>query len=109
MRRTRKPVFHKSNIFIRDIQHAIQDYFETNGPGPVSRPEAERMATEVVSLYIGSGILRQVDNQAFTLNLQEFGTPDSGTYAMLTIEGGPMPRLATSNSAAPVGVAICAK
>jgi hypothetical protein len=91
MRRTRKPVFHKSNVFFRDIEYAIRDYFDTVEREPVTLPEAERMARNVVELYTQSGILREVNNQAYVLDSPEWMTPTSGTYSMLTLEGAPMP------------------
>ncbi|SRR5579883_972511 len=91
MRRTRKPVFHKSNIFFRDVQYAIRDYFDTVEREPVSIPEAAEMANEVIALYTKRGLLRQVNNQAYLLNFPEFSTPKAGTYAMLTIHGAPLP------------------
>lgn len=91
MRRTRKPVFHKSNIFFRDIQYAIKDYFDTVEREPVSIPEAERLAIEVVERYTMAGLLRKVSNQAYLLDMPAFATPKDGTYAMLTIHGAPLP------------------
>jgi hypothetical protein len=91
MRRTRKPVFHKSNVFFRDIQYAIRDYFDTVEREPVSIPEAERMAHEIVEDYTERGILRKVGNQAYLLVSPEWATPKDGTYAMLTIHGAPLP------------------
>lgn len=90
MNRTRKPVFHKSNVFVRDIQYAIRDYFDTIEGEPIRLPEAERIAYEVVRLYVDSGVLRQVNNQAYRLEMPEFATPTDGTYAMLTIHGAPL-------------------
>jgi len=91
MRRTRKPVFHKSNVFFRDIQYAVRDYFDTVEREPVSIPEAERMARDVVELYTERGLLRKVNNQAYLLSSPEWATPKDGTYAMLTIHGAPLP------------------
>ncbi len=54
-------------------------------------PEAERMAAEIVQLYTRRGVLRKVNNQAYTLNMPEFATTADGTYAMLTIHGAPLP------------------
>jgi hypothetical protein len=90
MRRTRKPVFHKSNIFFRDIQYAIKDYFDTVERESVSIPEAERLAMEVVERYTLSGLLRKVNNQAYLLDMPSFKTPQDGTYTMLTIHGAPL-------------------
>ena len=91
MRRTRKPVFHKSNLFFRDIQFAVRDYFDAVERSPITLPEAERMAHEIVERYTTEGILRPVNNQAFCLEYPEWKTPAAGTYAMLTIHGAPLP------------------
>jgi len=91
MRRTRKPVFHKSNVFFRDIQYAIRDYFDAVEREPISTPEAERMARDVVELYTERGLLRKVNNQAYLLESPEWITPKDGTYAMLTVHGAPLP------------------
>jgi len=91
MRQTRKPVFHKSNVFFRDIQHAVHDYFESVKGEQVSLPEAERMAKEIVQLYTQQGVLRQVNNQAYRLEGPAWMTPKDGTYTMLTLNGTPLP------------------
>jgi hypothetical protein len=91
MRQTRKPVFHKSNVFFRDIQHAVHDYFETVARKPVTMPEAEQMTREIVQLYKDSGVLREVNNQAYRLDGPAWATPKGGTYAMLTLNGTPLP------------------
>ena len=92
MRRTRKPVFHKSNLFFRDIQFAVRDYFDVIERSPISTPEAERMARKIVEDYTQKGILRKVNNQAYRLEYPEWKTPQDGTYAMLTIHGAPLPQ-----------------
>ena len=91
MRQTRKPVFHKSNLFFRDIQFAVHDYFETVARKPVTMPEAEQMTREIVELYKVSGVLREVNNQAYRLDGPAWATPKGGTYAMLTLNGTPLP------------------
>ena len=91
MKKTRKPVFHKSNIFFRDLQYALRDYFDRVENKPITTPEAERMAGELVQLYIGRGVLREVSNQSYLLDMPEFATPKSGTYSMLKFDGGSEP------------------
>ena len=91
MRRTRKPVFHKSNVFFRDVQFAIRDYFDTVEREPVTLVEAERIAVEVIGMYERRGLLRKVNNQAWVLDSPEWITPKDGTYAMLTVHGAPLP------------------
>lgn len=96
MRRTRKPVFHNSNIFYRDIQYAIKDYFDAVERRPISLPKAAQMASEVIELYTDVGILRKVANQAYLLESPEWITPKAGTYSMLTIHGAPLPDYANA-------------
>jgi hypothetical protein len=91
MRRTRKPVFHNSNLFFRDIQCAIRDYFDTVEAQPITAPVAEQMARDVIQMYTDVGLLRKVDNQAYRLEAPEFSTPTGGTYSMLTVHGAPLP------------------
>ena len=91
MRRTRKPVFHNSNIFFRDVQYAIRDYFDSVEANPISIPQAEKLANDVIDLYVQVGLLRKVGNQAYVLDAPEFSTPQGGTYSMLTIHGAPLP------------------
>ncbi len=91
MRQTRKPVFHKSNLFFRDIQFAVHDYFESVQGKKVTMPEAEQMTREIVQLYTKSGVLREVNNQAYRLDGPAWATPKAGTYAMLTLNGTPLP------------------
>lgn len=96
MRRTRKPVFHNSNIFFRDIQYAIKDYFDAVERRPLSLPKAAEMANEVIDLYTDVGLLRKVANQAYLLDSPEWSTPKGGTYSMLTIHGAPLPDFANA-------------
>ncbi len=91
MRRTRKPVFHKSNVFFRDIQHAIGSYAESVEHIVLTRHGVERMANDFVERCIATGVLRKVSNQAYLLNLPAFATPAAGTYTMLTLQGVPLP------------------
>ena len=91
MRQMRKPVFHKSNLFFRDIQFAVHDYFETVERKPITMPEAEQMTRDIVELYKVSGVLREVNNQAYRLDGPAWATPKGGTYAMLTLNGTPLP------------------
>jgi hypothetical protein len=96
MRRTRKAVFHNSNIFYRDIQYAIKDYYDAVERRPIPLTRAAEMAQEVIELYTDVGLLRQVANQAYLLTSPEWSTPRGGTYSMLTIHGAPLPEFADS-------------
>ena len=99
MRQTRKPVFHKSNVFFRDIQFAIRDYFDTVVRKPITLTEAEVMAAEVVRMYTASGLLREVNNLAYVLHAPDWATTKEGTYSMLTLSGTPLPAKPTATAA----------
>lgn len=83
MREIRTPVFHNSNVFLRDLQYAIQDYFEDKQGLTIRNERAEQIALEVARAYEREGIFRRVNPHGFVLNYPELSTPKEGG----TIEG----------------------
>ena len=78
MREIHKPVFHNSNIFLRDLQYSIQDYFQDKEGKTVRDPEAQRIAEEVARAYERKGIFRKVNPQGFIHNYPELVTSKAG-------------------------------
>lgn len=78
MREIHKPVFHNSNVFLRDLQYSIQDYFEDKEGKTIRDTEAQKMAEEVSRAYERKGIFRKVNPQGFMLNFPELVTSKSG-------------------------------
>lgn len=78
MREIRKPVFHNSNVFLRDLQYSIQDYFQDKEGTTVRDPEAQKIAEEVARAYERKGIFRKVNPQGFMLNFPELVTSKAG-------------------------------
>ena len=105
MREQRKPVFHNSNIFLRDVQFAIQDYFEDKNGKTIRTDQAEKLAMEVARAYEQQGIFQRVNPQGYVLNFPELVTPkDGGTIAGLsgvTPDSMPPPKAAAPAPAAP--------
>jgi hypothetical protein len=84
MRRTRKPVFHNSNVFLRDVQYAIQDYFEDRDGTIIRADQAEVLAREVARAFESKGIFRRVNPQGYLLNFPDLLTGKDGTKGPLS-------------------------
>jgi hypothetical protein len=78
MREIHKPVFHNSNVFLRDVQYSIQDYFQDRQGVTIRDSDAERIAQEVARAYERKGIFRKVNPQGFTLNFPELVASKTG-------------------------------
>lgn len=78
MREIHKPVFHNSNIFLRDMQYSIQDYFQDKQGVTVRDPEAERITQEVARAFESKGIFKKVNPQGYTLNYPELVASKTG-------------------------------
>jgi hypothetical protein len=83
MREIRKPVFHNSNVFLRDVQYAIQSYFEDREGVTLRGDTAESMAKEVARGLEARGIFRKVNPQGYMLNFPDMLTGKDGTKGPL--------------------------
>ncbi len=113
MREQHRPVFHNSNIFLRDVQFAIQDYFEDRNGKTIRNDQAEKIAAEVARAYVQQGIFQRVNPQGYVLNFPELATPkDGGTIAGLSgVTPDMMPpakAAAPAPAAAPAGKPVAA-
>ena len=78
MREIHKPVFHNSNIFFRDLQFSIQEYFEDKQGITIGNEKAETIAKDVARSYEQTGIFKRVNPQGYILNYPELSTPKEG-------------------------------
>ncbi|MEJ5305872.1 MAG: hypothetical protein WHV63_07985 [Ignavibacteria bacterium] len=69
--KARYPLFHKSNVFFRDIQFGIKHYLE-NREIKLTYTESEILAQEFIKYLESKGILRRINDQIFLLNYPEF-------------------------------------
>lgn len=104
MREIRKPVFHNSNVFLRDVQYAIQSYFEDRQGVTLRGDDVEAMAKEVARGLEAKGIFKRVNPQGYLLVYPEMLTGKDGTKGPLM--GGkpvmmPPPAAAPAKAAAP--------
>lgn len=65
------PVYHRSNLFFRDLQFGLWRYLgrdQTRAP----YAEIERLTAEVVAEFERRGILKRINRQSFELNMPEY-------------------------------------
>jgi hypothetical protein len=110
MREIHKPVFHNSNVFLRDLQYSIQDYFEDKEGKTIRDTVALQMAEEVSRAYERKGIFRKVNPQGFTLNFPELvasktGNTKGGLMGELPDQMPPLKAAAQAPKAAPAAAA----
>ncbi|MCS7230169.1 MAG: hypothetical protein NZ923_09075 [Candidatus Kryptonium sp.] len=71
------PLYHLSNVFVRDIEYAMIDYFANRGR-KISFQEAEYLAQKFSEFMVEKGIFKPVKNEynkVWTLNYPSFKKP----------------------------------
>jgi hypothetical protein len=91
MREMRKAAFYNSNIFFRDVQFILRDYFEAEEEISITAPQAEKLAFELLEAWEKSGVVRQVNKQAYLLLHKEYLTPKEGTVGLLNVRIDDLP------------------
>ena len=61
------PVFKESNIFFRDVQYAIRNYYLKKGK-PIDYQKAEKIASEFIEGLVKEGELKKISNNAWKVN-----------------------------------------
>jgi len=69
--KVRYPLYHKSNVFFRDIQFGIKHYLESREI-KLTYTESEVLAQEFINHLLSKGILKKISNQIYLLNYPEF-------------------------------------
>jgi hypothetical protein len=72
--KSRFPLYHRSNVFFRDVQYGVRSMLEARGIG-VSYPEAERIAQALIEKLEKEKILVRLDHQTWVLRYPDFSTP----------------------------------
>ncbi len=72
--KSRFPLYHRSNVFFRDIQYGIQVFLERRGIR-ARYPESEAIAREFALALEREGVFVPIDRQSWALNYPEFRTP----------------------------------
>ena len=84
MREAKRPIFHNSNIFFRDIQYGVRDYFEDREGKTISPKEAIRIANDLTRSYERMGVLKKVNSNGYLLIYPDMLTPKGGTIEVLS-------------------------
>ncbi len=66
------PLYHLSNIFLRDVQYGIMKYFRETKGIQVKYPEAEKLAVELSQSLETQDIFRKLNHQSWVVNFPEF-------------------------------------
>lgn len=74
--KSRYPLFHKSNVFYRDIQLGIKYYLE-NKEIKLSYSESEYIANKFIEYLISQNILQKISDNIYILNYPEFSAKQS--------------------------------
>lgn len=69
--KSRYPLFHKSNVFYRDIQFGIKYYLE-NKEIKLTYSESEHIVNEFIEYLLTQNILRKISDNIYLLNYHEF-------------------------------------
>ncbi|MFZ1729268.1 MAG: hypothetical protein WBQ23_01465 [Bacteroidota bacterium] len=72
MRKRKIPVYHRSNIFLRDIQAAIREFTREIDDRDLGTREIDRLAAEFVSDLEKRGVIEQFRPNTYILHLEEY-------------------------------------
>lgn len=61
------PVFKESNIFFRDLQYAIRNYYLKKGK-TIDYLKAEKIASAFIENLVNEGELKKISNNAWKVN-----------------------------------------
>lgn len=69
--KSRYPLFHKSNVFFRDIQFGLKHFLE-NRNIYISYTESEELAKQFIQHLESKSILKKISKNIYLLNYPEF-------------------------------------
>jgi hypothetical protein len=72
MKETGYPVFHDSNIFLRDFEYAVRDYFRTTTNKDIGSRKAGTYAIEIVAVLEEKDLMIRRSGNTWTLKMEKF-------------------------------------
>jgi len=75
--RKRIPLFHRSNVFHKDLKYSLQAYMSQHHY-KLSDVELESVLNALVSVLISDGIFKPISDKCWTLIYPEFQTKSPG-------------------------------
>jgi hypothetical protein len=104
LRRNRYEVYHRSNLFFRDLQYGLWRFLQES-QSKVSYADMERLTKELVDDWEGKGMLKRINRQSFELNMPEYvvvvPTAEAGMKETEPPKGKPAPASGPAATEAP--------
>jgi hypothetical protein len=69
------PVFHQSNIFLRDIQYGVRDFCRTTFKKDIGTRKSDALAEKIIRDLESKGVLQRFTDGVWILQMQEFVNP----------------------------------
>lgn len=69
------PLYHDSNVFLRDLHYGLMEYVEERLRKKLNYLVAERLTSDVVKEFEKKGIFRKIDGKTWLLQYKEFALP----------------------------------
>jgi len=66
------PLYHKSNVFFRDLQYGVMEYFEKEKKTKVKYTDAEEIALSFAEYMENNEIFKKLDKQTWVLHYPDF-------------------------------------
>lgn len=66
------PIFHQSNLFLKDVEYGIRDFYRTRTKKDIGTRESKRLAAELLKYLEANGHLRLLSEHTWLLNMPEF-------------------------------------
>ena|GEM_PF-537243 len=75
MKRSGFPVFHLSNMFFRDVQYAVRDYYRASEGKDIGTRKADELAAQVIADMEKRGILAPHSRNTWVLHHERYLVP----------------------------------
>lgn len=72
MREHGYPVYHMSNLFVRDVQAAIREYMRKKENRDIGTLEVDRLAEEFIKDAEARGVITPFRNNTYILHLEKY-------------------------------------
>jgi hypothetical protein len=66
------PLYHRSNIFLRDFQYAVRDYIRSTTKKDIGTRKSDAYAKAVIDYMETKGLMKKFANNAWTLEMEKY-------------------------------------
>jgi len=90
------PLYHDSNVFLRDVHYGLMNYVEDRLRKKVNYLVAERLTQDVIRELEKKGIFKNVDSRTWLLQYKEFALPRPAPAAKAAVSSAGQAQPASS-------------